>query len=114
MPRAFSSRCDGLSAEPAKVTDLVDGQPVVEPFAPAMELGVERLGRDPALSLGKPERSGLRTVDRDVPFLLECRRRLRELLRERRRERAARRNLWTRRVERGGRGRPAATDLVIG
>ena len=79
-----------LLAQPAEVADLVDRQPVVEAFAPAVQLGVERLARDPALRLGERERPRLLAVDRDVPLLFERRRAAsRRCWRERRCERAA-------------------------
>ena len=70
------------------MTDLVDGEPVVEALAPAVEVGVECLRRDPALRFGERERSCLIAVDRDVPFLLERRRRTRHRRGERSAERA--------------------------
>src|SRR5262249_44669983 len=75
-------------AQAAEVADLVDRQPVVEPLAPAVQLGIERPAGDPALRIGERERARLIAVDRDVPLLLECRRRLRDLVRERSAERA--------------------------
>src|SRR5438445_9779248 len=60
----------------AEVADLVDRQPVVEAFAPAVEVGVERLAAHPRLRAGQRQRAGLYAFDRDVPFLFERRRRL--------------------------------------
>ena len=86
--RAGAARSSGRFAQVAEVADLVDGQPVVEAFAPAVQLGFERLARDPRCA-SVSENGPLVAVDRDVPLLFERGRRLGQLRRERGAERTA-------------------------